>query len=426
MKRTVSGVILVFLLTNMLMLVFDVQPVKACGTIYIRADGSIDPPTANIMSSDDVTYTFTDNIYDEIVVERSNIIINGDGYTLQGSGSGEGFSLHSISNVTIKNTNIRSFYFGVHLNSTSQNVISGNNITANEWCGIMLSDSSNNSISGNNITANKEYAINLTHSFDNKISENVIKTYGTGSYRCGGIRLADSSNNSISGNNITVNDNTGIWLLYSSNNSISGNNITNNYNGIRLDFSSYNSISRNNIIANKVYGIVLVWSPYGNSLGNLISENNITANGYMGVGSCASNSIYHNNIINNTRQAGGVSVWDNGYPNGGNYWSDYSGVDLYHGPYQNKTGSDGIGDTPYVIDVDNQDRYPLIDPVVPPIGDLNSDFKVDIKDIALAARAYGSFPNHLRWNVQADINQDSRVDIRDLALIASNFGKTYQ
>jgi hypothetical protein len=56
------------------------------------------------------------------------------------------------------------------------------------------------------------------------------------------------------------------------------------------------------------------------------------------------------------------NIWDDGYPSGGNYWKDYTGVDLYNGPYQNETGSDGIGDTPYTIDANNTDRYPLMAP----------------------------------------------------------------
>jgi hypothetical protein len=52
-----------------------------------------------------------------------------------------------------------------------------------------------------------------------------------------------------------------------------------------------------------------------------------------------------------------VNIWDNAYPSGGNYWSDYSGVDA---------NSDGIGDTPYVIDTNNQDPYPLMNPWTPP------------------------------------------------------------
>jgi len=55
-----------------------------------------------------------------------------------------------------------------------------------------------------------------------------------------------------------------------------------------------------------------------------------------------------------------MSMWDDGYPSGGNYWSNYSGVDLFKGSYQNETDSDGIGDKPYIIDVDNRDRYPLM------------------------------------------------------------------
>jgi hypothetical protein len=39
------------------------------------------------------------------------------------------------------------------------------------------------------------------------------------------------------------------------------------------------------------------------------------------------------------------------YPSGGNYWSDYKETDANH---------DGIGDTPYVIDANNTDNYPLM------------------------------------------------------------------
>jgi len=73
--------------------------------------------------------------------------------------------------------------------------------------------------------------------------------------------------------------------------------------------------------------------------------------------------IYHNNLIDNTIQArdnGFDNTWDDGYPVGGNYWSDYNGTDLYNGASQNQTGSDGIGDTPYIINEDNMDTYPLM------------------------------------------------------------------
>ena len=67
--------------------------------------------------------------------------------------------------------------------------------------------------------------------------------------------------------------------------------------------------------------------------------------------------------MNNTAQVysyNSANVWDDGYPSGGNYWSNYAGVDVKRGPYKNETGSDGIGDTSNVIEVNNTDRYPLM------------------------------------------------------------------
>lgn len=58
-------------------------------------------------------------------------------------------------------------------------------------------------------------------------------------------------------------------------------------------------------------------------------------------------------------------------------------------------------------------------------GDLNADRLVDIRDISLASRAFGSVPGYPNWNAAADMNQNSMIDIRDIALIAKNFGKTF-
>ena len=50
------------------------------------------------------------------------------------------------------------------------------------------------------------------------------------------------------------------------------------------------------------------------------------------------------------------------------------------------------------------------------------DCKVDIRDIALAARGFGSYPGHPRWNPVSDINGDYKIDIRDIAAIARQYG----
>ena len=58
-----------------------------------------------------------------------------------------------------------------------------------------------------------------------------------------------------------------------------------------------------------------------------------------------------------------TDIWDDNYPSGGNYWSNYTGVDVKNGFYQNETDSDGIGDIPHIIDADNTDNYPLMAPI---------------------------------------------------------------
>jgi parallel beta-helix repeat protein len=454
-KRAVFGIMLTLLLVSMFSLALNIQPARAEGTIYIRADGSVDPPDAPVSTVDDVTYILSGNITgdaDGIVVERSNIIVDGNGYTVQGTGNGRGFYWSGINNVTIQNMNIMDFYEGIRLDySSNNNGIIENNITANTAYGIHLFHTSNNNgISENNITNNGIGIWIDFSSSDNSIRENNIANNDNGilfdsSYDNGiigdniinnsryGIVVAyGSSNNTINGNNAT-NNQWGISVVDSSNNSITGNNITaNSYCGIDVVGSSYNTISVNNIVDNEYWGISFGVSLNGSSFNNTISANNISNNEYgIWLLSYYENKFYHNNFIENTQQVhiegepGPGNAWDDDYPSGGNYWSDYSGTDLFSGLYQNRTGSDGIGDTPYVIDAYNRDNYPLVhqSQYVPLAGDLNLDGTVDISDAILAALAFGSYPGHPRWNGQADLNQDSVVDIFDIIILASNFGK---
>jgi parallel beta-helix repeat protein len=285
-------------------------------TIYIRADGSIDPSGAPIYQTGDL-YTLTDNITsvsNGVVIERDNMTLDGADYTIQGTQFvvTKGIDLIGRSNVTVENTDITVFAYGIYLSSSSNNSISRNSIT-NCNSGIWFQESQDNSITRNEIT-------------------NCLLTSG--------ITFSGSSNNSVFENKITSNI-VGIRIYASSNNTISMNTITNNLDlGIGLySTSNGNTISENNVTANNA-GIVVFWS--------------------------SDNYVFHNNFIDNRQQlwVGGLSKnsLDDGYPSGGNYWSDYTGVDVKSGLNQNLSGSDGIGDTPYVIDTDNIDHYPLIIP----------------------------------------------------------------
>ncbi len=176
--KLVSGVVLVLLLTSMLTFTFNIQPVRAGETIFIRADGSVDPDTAPIWSVDNITYTFSGDIayptYNRVIVERSNITINGNGYTLQGSASLGGFLLSSVNNVTIKNTNITVGSWasyehpaGVELDNSNCCVFFENNIT-NLRYGVMAysKPSINNTFFHNNFVDN-HVQVNIDSSFAN-------------------------------------------------------------------------------------------------------------------------------------------------------------------------------------------------------------------------------------------------------------------
>jgi len=418
---------MLIILASILSLAFKVSKVAADGSIYIRADGLVEG-TDKIVSIDNITYAFTDNVYASVVVEKSNIVIDGNGFTLNGSGliAASGFSLTSISNVTIKNVNIRDFssaaifssqaslntisennitnnyagiwldssddntilgnriatnsWYGIYLNSSSQGYVLGNILEENGWHAIVIDSSSDNTINGNDVARNARRGIYLQSSSNNTISDNNVGTNGW----CG-IRLISSPENLVVGNSLkTYVD--GIGIEYSDRNTINGNNLTGKmvagFEGIWLSSSVNNTVS-GNIIGNYAYGIATYSCLDNNAIGNLlsnnihgvfanfsstnISENLITSNN---VGLLLENSsdslLYHNNIISNTVQAnvtsGFTNVWDNGYPSGGNFWGDYVGTDQYSGPDQNITGSDFIGDTYYNIDLDNADRYPLMLP----------------------------------------------------------------
>ena len=215
--------------------------------------------------------------------------------------------------------------------------------------------------------AKNAHGVLLAHS-NNCLVENMSL-----SHNIRGIQVVISHNNTLVGNNISDCEESGIVLTSSQNNKIVNNVIKRNGWGIWFSFSSLvpltyryamHNILNGNYIENNHVGVYLVESRNNTLINNVISENEY---GFQ-ISNSSSNSVYHN-FLNNTFQVvafGSISVniWDNGYPSGGNQWSDYSGVDVKKGFYKNESGSDGIGDTSYLIYGSVFDRYPLIPPKI--------------------------------------------------------------
>jgi len=427
-----------------------IQTAKAYATIYIRANGAVDPQTPLITSADNTTYSFTADISDQIIIERSNVIINGTAHTLQGTGVGNGFTVNTASNITIRNVNLKKFTNGISLALTTRNTIVNNgfqecgncinllaataniidqnvmnnplgrgivldqnsdnntitqNAITNMYRGIWIGNSRNNTLHANTIT-NSSYSIHIwgselshyMHDIDTtntKDSETIFyvvnqtdqtiknQTHPTLGYlalvNCNrmtvqnlgisnngeGILLA-YTNNSLISNSLFPNNYYGIKIAASHNNVITQCTIVDNLdNGIELNRDSDNNTITQNIISNSAQfdgSYALFLEAYSDS--NMITDNTI-ANNPRGIwlGYAASNSIHHNNIIGNNDQAvisspHSPNFWDDGYE--GNFWSNYIGQDYCGGIGQNETGSDGTGDTPYMLAPNNLDNHPLV------------------------------------------------------------------
>ena len=225
-------------------------------------------------------------------------------------------------------------------------IVTGGNIIA---IGDRTQITDNNMASGST-----EKGLVINGSYCN-IAKNIMQTHFTGG--------TVSSLMSISGSFNIVSQNSAHKIIITGNLNIIGNNTT--VSSVELLNANNNIVYGNNISTSTIsarptdYGIRII----DNSSHNIICNNNILAllSGVEINSKWAeNNTFYHNNLlIKYGREPDSVhtygltlvNFWDNGKE--GNYWEDYNGTDA---------NRDGIGDTPYVIDADNVDRYPLMLP----------------------------------------------------------------
>ena len=334
-RKATSGITLTLLLVGMLTLAFNIQPVKAePRTWTVDDDGPADftriQDAINAASPGDTIYVYNGIYYEHLFANKDDLTIIGEDKSntiVDGMGFGAVIKVWmnrvTISGFTVRNGSRDGGWWyhqasGIYLSLETRSCNISNNVISNIRFGIALRDSTNNTIKGNVISDVEE-----------------------------GISFERGNHNTIVGNNVSDLDFAGIAIWLSCNNKFVGNNASNNGFGIAIFEGSNNNTVLNNIFSNNYFGIMLG----GYSRPNY------------------NNTIYHNNFINNIDQANLYqsfnTTWDNGYPSGGNHWSDYVDVDLYSGPDQDIVGSDGIWDHPYIIEVNNRDNYPLVKPWTP-------------------------------------------------------------
>jgi len=298
----------------------------------------------------------------------------------------------TVSGFTLKNSKLGNyglnFYAGISLAGSSFCVVANNTISYNKE-GVYLYGSYNNMITGNNITSSADSGIGLFSSGDgNLISNNTVQSStnaGIGLYRWSG------GGDTISGNVVRGN-------------------------GFGIDVGINSLVTGNKVVENNGQGISL----YYGATGITIRDNHFRGNGEgINITGASGNSVYHNNFINNTNQVRGTPTnkWYGRWNVTGDYWSNYTGSD---------PDGDGIGNTSHIINANNRDNFPFMNPYLP--GDVNHDGEVDILDISFIARYYGSTvtPSSSVEVKRADLNEDAIVNTLDLNIASANFDKTWQ
>jgi parallel beta-helix repeat protein len=352
-------------------------------------------------NSEGITFEWSNNN----VIEDNSVLNNSNGLSMLSSDQNnianntfsdnkwEGIYMELSDDNTIFNNDCQGNYDGIYLLNSDYNTILKNQFSNNtagglSGMGIFLDYSDNNTISDNNCSGNKEDGIYVFYSDFNTLDNNTCWNNPED-----GISVYKSNNNTLSNNTLIEN----LFGLFFENrcfdNMVEGNNISKNgKTGIYFLIVNINNTIRNNVISlNADEGI------YANdrNTDNIIENNTISENGRNGINltydsdnfviiynviannteygilildnDCENSLIYHNGFYFNNATGvqafdNGSNMWDDGYPSGGNFWTDYIGVDFNSTATQDVPPPDGFGDTPYDINGPKgaQDRYPLI------------------------------------------------------------------
>ncbi len=270
------------------------------------------------------------------------------GTNIDGTSAGE-VIVASCTNIRVANLRLSGAGERIMMVYVNQASIVGNNISGDGLNSIEILHSSNLQMTGNDLNR-------TSVSISNTDNVTLAGNLGTGGASSSIVAISAGSGIFVSNNTLEGSTGAALSLVNVVNATVAGNWVSDSANGVVVSGSNGLNITANNIVRNEL-GLTL-------DLGSL---NGI----FNGV-------IYHNNFVDNSQHQAAyypqvVTAFDDGYPSGGNFWSDYRAIDNCSGPQQNIcTGPDGIGDRPYTGLWEFQyrtggsqgtlvDRYPLVD-----------------------------------------------------------------
>lgn len=316
---------------------------------------------------------------------------------------GDGINLYGSPLVTIFANNVTHSQLGILLNGSRNVTVSGNNLSRNSAEGVLVDEYSvNATVTSNRISFNGGYGLSCCPG-NAVVTGNVftvngllLRTLADGPHTPTSITtfyasLKIGDDNLVNGKpvafyrncaNMTIDGiSAGEFIIANCQNlRISHLQVTYTDIGIQLIDATNVLITSNSFNSNTHYGITIsqdtCFVPCTNNV--TIVGNNLSNNGWQ---TCCFGAVlyltgvhvYHNNFIYDSLVDYVVSpqqtIFDIGYPSGGNYWSSYMGVDRCSGPSQNICPDpDNIGDTPFTFQDHDRpavDHYPLMTPYLP-------------------------------------------------------------
>ncbi len=288
----------------------------------------------------------------------------------------EGIRVQSSTNVTLRDNHVyRNGYDGVSIATSAFVTMEGNDVADNAYNGVHLTDAgfvtmANNTLTtdglviwGGSVGAFNTHEIppnNLVNGkplyYHRDCGDQQIDSLAAGQLILANCTNVLVTNLSISGTDLAI------QLGFVENGTVAGNRLVGNGGALSVHLSENTTIFGNNI-SNNVAGIFLYYATNATIRNNLVAvhaEQGVLLYSAQGV------RTFHNNLVGNVDQGvdwGLNNVWDDGYPSGGNYWSDYAGSDNCSGPAQDVCPDpDGLGDQPYLVAGGSADAFPLMEP----------------------------------------------------------------
>ncbi|MGA1793981.1 MAG: nitrous oxide reductase family maturation protein NosD [Thermoplasmatota archaeon] len=245
------------------------------GTVTINSDGTVSPSDAPIDRQGKV-YKLTDDIDGMLVVLRSNIEVNGMGYTITGDLSDYGIYLDNVNGVTVKNFYVYYAYMGIRLDTSCGCTIKDNTVANSRNMGIGLWYYSNdNTVKDNYLTGNNAGVGVIYYSTENIVKDNMVVSngYGLDTFR--------SDYNMFKDNTVTSHSRWGIGFRFSANNVARNNYVdTTGGSGITIYYGTGGHTVQDNSIMNCGWaGVELYYE------GDIMVKDNEIYDTYIGVGS---------------------------------------------------------------------------------------------------------------------------------------------